>query len=157
QASYERSLALAPDFSGALVNYSQVLNERGQAQSALNAAQAALAREPANAAAWIELANAQWSLGHQADAAAAYRQAMELPLSREDGFYLASTLWPKWLLQEAEAVAGKLVSDDPQFADGWALLGVIRQMQGQTAEALADFRSSMEIQPSQEHLSGQLL
>jgi protein O-GlcNAc transferase len=158
QEAYERSLALVPDFPGTLVNYAMVLSERGQPQRALEAARKALALEPANASVWIELANALWPLGKPTEAAAAYRRAIELrPSSREDRFYLASVLWPKWFLQEAETVASALVADDPQFADAWALLGVIQQMRGKTAEALAALKRSVAIQPGPEHFSGQLL
>jgi len=139
--AYERCLAIVPDRDDIAVEYADSLYRMGEANRSLAVAQSVTARNPTYAPAWAVMGTALLLLQNWANAVSACQNAIRLdPQNRQACLLLAIALMRLWLLPEAEAVVRRLVGDEPQNANAWALLGTLLKMQAKTAEATGQDR-----------------
>ncbi len=156
QAAFERSLTLAPG-GEATVDCAYLHCLRGHPHEAIALLANFLLRSPHVPYAWIVLTHALKLAGENARAEAACREALKLaPRSHQARHQLAELLTKRWALSEAEAEARQLVTDDPAYAPGWAVLGLILGASGQQPEAEQALRRAAELDPIQ-HYSSRLL
>jgi predicted O-linked N-acetylglucosamine transferase (SPINDLY family) len=149
QEAFERSLAIAPHHLGARANYACLLFERGEHEQAVAILQDSLERAPQAIEAYLLIGYAFMRLGKPELALTAYRRAVTLsPRHRESRYNLALALEQTWSLAESESILRELLSDDPAYADAWALLSGVLQAECRMDEARAALQRSVDLAPN---------
>ncbi len=156
QEAFERSLTLAPG-GEATVDCAYLHCLRGHPHEAIGLLANFLQRASHAPYAWIVLAHALKLAGENVRAEAACREALKLaPHTHQARHQLAELMSNRWAFSEAEAEARQLVADDPAYAPGWAVLGLILGASAQQTEAEQALRRATELDPIQ-HYSSRLL
>jgi Tfp pilus assembly protein PilF len=112
--------------------------------------QKALEIDPAYAEAQTNLGIALSEQGRWADAVAAYRKALSMPIYPTPEIAYANLGWAYLNLErlrEAEEAYRTAVQLQPKFAQAYYFLGVVLEKEGQRSEALAAFRAARDLDP----------
>ncbi|MBW8883704.1 MAG: tetratricopeptide repeat protein, partial [Planctomycetia bacterium] len=116
-----------------------------------------LNRDQTNIDAWLVAGNILQHYGEFAQAADTYRRVLGLvPDHSAARQSLAMTQITMGKLVEAEALIDQIVASQPQSADAWAMLAVLRQKQNRQREAADAFRRSLTLKPNPIHHSNLL-
>ena len=144
-----RALALDETLAEAWVTMGILHTGMGKAEQAVQDLQRAIDRDPRNAGAYREQANAYRRMNREADAEATYRRAIELDtqswVTRSYfGGYLASRGRPK----EAEQQYKDALKSVPDNARVWSALGSAYYLQEEYPEAENAWRKSLDHHPT---------
>ncbi len=133
------------------------LAQEQQPEQGLNLLADLLNRDQKNMEAWLVAGNILQHYGEFAQAADAYRRVLAVvsdhAAARQS---LAMMLITTGQLAEAETLIDEIVANQPQSADAWAMLAVLRQKQVRDIEAADAFRQSLALQPNPIHHSNLL-
>jgi protein O-GlcNAc transferase len=144
--AYQRSLAIAADDLPTQLNYARILLDRRRSEQALKVLEQILARQPNLVVAWVATGDAFLMAGDNAQSLIAYRRAIELaPADRDLASKIASTLAQHGLPEDAEPLIQQLIAQQPQSAEAWALLSLLRHRQVRTAESAEAMRTSLQL------------
>jgi predicted O-linked N-acetylglucosamine transferase (SPINDLY family) len=154
QQAFERALALAPDDLESQIRYAFLLSLRGRPDGAIAILQGVVSRAPQLGLAWWILGHALGLADHLTQAIAATERAVELSPGQADSLLqLADLLFKHHRLIEAEHYARRLITEHPQYADGWSLLGYVLRAEWRHAESLAALERAVALQANPHHLS----
>jgi len=157
-AAYEQSLALAPQNAGTIANYSFLLVQQGRAGQAIEVLEAVLRSGTATALNWSAAGHAYRSLGDEANAVSAFRQALALaPSDLEGRQNLALALRAAARFAEAEEVVRGWIGVDARNPEAWHQLGMVEQAVGRMDQAIAALIRSVELAPEPSRHSSLLL
>jgi predicted O-linked N-acetylglucosamine transferase (SPINDLY family) len=146
--SYLRSLAIDPDYTVALANYSVILRASGRPREALAHCDKALARTPDDPEALRYRASALADLAHHEEALAAYDKAVALsPGDAEAWLGRAVVCFALRRHEDARAAVDKALALKPHSPQAWLGLGNILSAQGRHYEALAAYDKSLALDP----------
>lgn len=139
------------------IDNARLLTQQQQPERALKLLEDLLNRDPANIPAWLAAGSVLQHYGEFKQAADAYRRVLALePQHRGARQSLAVMLITSGALAEAEPLVDQIAASEPQSADAWALLAVLRQKQVRDREAAEAFRRSLALRPHAIHHSNLL-
>lgn len=148
-ASYQKALALKPDFAEAHYNIGIVFNELGKLEEAAESCRKALELRPGLAEAHSNLGNALQVLGKLDEAVASHRKALEFRPDNADWLYnLGAALQEQGMLDEAIASYRKALALKPALAEAWYNLHALLLDAEGAAPAIECMRKAVEIAPS---------
>jgi protein O-GlcNAc transferase len=154
EKSFERCLALEPERLDASVRYGFLLDTIGQPRRAIELLQPALAKAPQLGIVWVVLGHSYRLLGEMKAAIEATRRAIQVnPGDQTARYQLADLLLNTWELDECEAVLNQLLTENPNFADAWALLGICLRSQFRHPESIAALQRSVNLVANRLHHS----
>ena len=144
--SYLRSLALDPDCTVALANYSVILRDAGRPREALAHCDKALALKPDDPEALRCRAAALDDLARHEEALAAYNKALALAGGDAEAWLgRAVACFALRRHDDARAAADKALALKPPWPQAWLGLGNILSAQGHRYEALAAYDKSLAL------------
>jgi protein O-GlcNAc transferase len=142
--AYEQSLALNPQSWPITSRYTELLIQSGDSRRACAVLHRLLQISPDSVDAWLKYGSLSRILEQLDAAEAAFRNVLTLrPLDPQATYELASALFSRSALTEAEAIIRPLVVEHPEECSAWSLLGGIQHAQGKINEALKSFRHSV--------------
>jgi tetratricopeptide (TPR) repeat protein len=124
-----------------------------QRQQTVNEAQAAVEIDPDNRDKWVQLSDALWNIGRQAEAIDAYQVAISIdPLN-----FAMQTNLANLLVQNGQVEAGisryqSILRIRPEMVDTWLNLGVAYANAGLHDDARATWERGLEIDPGNRKL-----
>jgi serine/threonine protein kinase/Flp pilus assembly protein TadD len=147
QDSCQRAMKLSGNLVPVQITLGIIESGRGNYQEAIRSFQTALALDPVNSEALLELAIAYEKAGHMAEAEATYRHAIDLKPNywaavNSLGFFY----YFNGRLPEAAAMFRKVTELTPDNVRGFNNLGSVYQFQGKNALARQMFEKSLAIQ-----------
>jgi tetratricopeptide (TPR) repeat protein len=147
-ASFDRAIALKPDYADAFSNRGNTLRILDRFDEAIGSYRRAIAINPNHAAAHANLANVLTDQGNYTDAIAEYEIALKIqpiyPLAQNN---LANALRAVERFDEAEAICRTLLARNPNSPDVLLNLGNIFFSQEKFGEAIAAFGAAIKLQP----------
>ena len=144
--SYLRSLALDPDCTVALANYSVILRDAGRPREALAHCDRALALKPDDPEALRCRAAALDDLARHEEALATYNKALALAGGDAEAWLgRAVACFALRRHDDARAAADKALALKPPWPQAWLGLGNILSAQGHRYEALAAYDKSLAL------------
>jgi len=144
--SYLRSLALDPDYTVALANYSVILRDSGRPLEALAHCDKALALAPDDPEALRCRAAALVDLARHEEALAAYDKAVALAPGDAEA-WLAIVCFALRRHDDARAAIDKALALKAHSPQAWLVRGNILSAQGSHYEALAAYDKSLALDP----------
>lgn len=115
QATFEKALALKPDFVKAMVNLGVVLNESGKSEEALKYFESALAYSPKDLTILCNKGQALYAMGKYSQATDLYRQGIQIdPNSQLPHYLLGVAFADAGIYREAIVEWEKVVQIDPK-------------------------------------------
>ncbi len=155
--AYQRSLSISRADLPTMANYARLLLDREQPQQALEILNAVLTRDPSLVNAWIAAGDALLIAEEPRKAGAAFSKALELaPLDLNLRSRIAATLAKNDLPNDAEPLVQQIVSQQPESAESWALLALLRERQVRLPEADEALRRSLALKGNPHHHSNLL-
>lgn len=146
-----------PPPSASVVHTAWQLTQQQQPEQGLKLLADLLNRDPANIDAWLMAGTILQHYGEFAQAADAYRRILAIaPGHQAARRTLGMMLITLGALAEAEPLVEEILMAEPQSADAWALLAVLRQKQVRDPEAADAFRRSLALRPNPTHHSNLL-
>lgn len=156
-AEYRRVLERDPGHTKARLNLGIALMRSGLPDEALETFRAAAAASPDSAEAKLNAANALRALGRPADAIPLYEAALSLDAALlEARLGLAAALFESGDAGRGESALGDLLRDAPGFAPAHLLRAIHLDGEGRTAEAEAEFREVLRLDPGNEKVRRRL-
>lgn len=147
----------APDPASDLLRQGESLAAQGNVAGALAAYQAALRLAPASAAAYLQIGLLQGKTGDFESAARAFQQAIHLQPNLPEAHYnlglaliAKAKQVPAW--KEAGLEFDAALALRPAYPEALNLSGVCLLESGDSAQAVARFRSALKIQPANAEL-----
>jgi tetratricopeptide (TPR) repeat protein/TolB-like protein len=127
----------------------RILRATGQNDAAIRELQAAVAADPADVAALLQLAGAHEGAGQFAEAEAAYQQAIRIRPSYYQAYMnLGIFYMNQGKYQAAEEPMTLVTKLAPEFADGYNTLGTLEYYRDNLKEAERLFSRSIELKPT---------
>ncbi len=146
--SWERSLALRPDYHQVWYNRGKALVQLGQWQEAIASHDKALEFKPDDYLAWNNRAEALGKLGHWQEAIASCDKALEIRVDYYLGWYnRANFLVNLGSLAEAIDCYDKAIEIKPNFYDAWYERGNVLRDLGLMEKANASWEQAQNIKP----------
>lgn len=140
-AAYERSLTITPDNWDLTLRFTNTLLQAGMARRACEVYQRYLQRVPQSLAGWMAYGQCCLAIEELGQAETAFKSALAIkPGDAQTCYLLASVLFSRWQLSDAEATIRQVVNAHPEEAAAWTLLGGIQHAQGKINEALKSLR-----------------
>ena len=103
---------------------------------------------PKDAQVWSNLGGVQARLGHETDAIAAYKMAIQLKPDYADAhFNLGAAYASRGKFEEAVKSFRLAIKYQPNFAEAWFNLGVVSNQQGSNDEAAVFFQQAVKFRP----------
>jgi predicted O-linked N-acetylglucosamine transferase (SPINDLY family) len=149
QASYDRALALKPDYPEAHRARGTIFQAQGQLEEAIAAYGRALALKPQYAEAHLNLGNAFLAQGKLDEAAGSYRQALAIKPDLVEALNnLGNALQMRGKLDEAIASYRDVLKFRPDFAEVHSNLGTALREQGKAEDAITSYRHALTHRPN---------
>ncbi len=148
-ASYQKALALKPDFAEAHYNLGIVFNDQGKLEEAAKSCRRALAFRPDLAEAHSNLGNALQALGRLDEAVASHRKALALKPDNADWLYnLGIALQEQGGVDEAILCYRKALTLNPGLAQAWYNLHALLLDAEGVAAAIECMKKAVEASPA---------
>jgi tetratricopeptide (TPR) repeat protein len=148
RASYERAIALQPDYADAYCNLGHALTELGRPQEAVPPLERALQLRPDHAESLLNLGNAWLALGRWIEAAERFGSALRSdPANATLHNNLAFALLKLGRLTEATTHFSEAVRLQPGRADWHFNLSIALSAAGRNAEAVAACEQALKLDP----------
>jgi len=144
-AWYAQAIAVNPRSAMAHSNLAVMLHTTGRTQEALGHLYAAIAADDRFFDAHANLGTILDTIGQPDGAIQHWRKALELKDARDIRLLLASLLAKRGADQEAVKEYSQIVRGDPNFADGYFQLGLLRARMGDIGRAKEDFQRVVEL------------
>jgi tetratricopeptide (TPR) repeat protein len=147
-ASFDKAIALEPNFADALNNRGTVLQELKRLDDALTSFDKAIVLEPNFADAFYNRGIVLQELKHLDDALASFDKAIVLEPNFADAFYNRGTVLQELKrLEDALASFDKAISLKPDFAEAFYNRGTVLQELKQLEDALASYDKVISLKP----------
>lgn len=147
-ASYERALAIKPDYPDALSNLGSVLNKQGRLSEAAACFGLALAIKPDHPDALSKLGTVFDAQERPREAVVCYKRALAIKPDHPDALSnLGNALNEQGKLGEAIACYERALAIKPDHPDALSNLGHAFMAQGKLNEAVACFERALAIKP----------
>ena len=150
--SYNKALAIKPDFALAICNRGNALKDQGKFEEALEAYRKTVAIEPFNAAALSNMGVVFENQGKLDDAVEAYNKALFIKPDFFQGYCnLGNTLKALCRLVEAEDCYRKAIELQPGVSETHKNLADVLQQLERFAESEASYNQAIALNPSRSH------
>ena len=147
-ASYQRALAIKPDYAEAHNNLGVALRDLGKLEEAVTSCTKALKFKPDYAEAHNNLGTALYSLGKLEEAVISYTKALELkPDYVEAHNNLGTALYDLGKLEEAVTSYTKALELKPDYVEAHNNLGVALRDLGKLEEAVTSCTKALKFRP----------
>ncbi len=145
---YKKALSIDPDLTGAAINLSIALSQRGLPNEALDYLEGVLNRQGGDALLWNNYANILRLVGRTEEAIRAYKKAIERdPESMTIRFNLAVLLQETNRLDESIEAYSQLLVIDPYHKEALYNLSVALNQKGLYEEAISYLNRCLKIDP----------
>ena len=127
---------------------SYTLQSRSQLQAALDAARLATQKSPSFGAAWVRVAELEFSFGHTSAALAALKHGLELSPRNAEGMVLEGFLLiADGKTREARQSFDQAIATDGALGNAWLGRGLLKIRNGQDADGRADLQVAATLEP----------
>lgn len=145
-ASWDRALAIKPDYHPVWYNRGRALINLGRFEDAIASHDRALELKPDDHLAWQNRGEALGNLGRWQEAFASFDNSLEFqPDDRFTWYHLAEALVHLQRIDEALSSLDQALKINPEFADAWKSRGNILRDLGRMEEANASWEKAKEI------------
>ena len=146
--SYNKAIAIKPDYADAHYNMGLVLQEQGKLEEAIEAYNKALAIKPDYAELYNNMGNALKEQGKLEEAIEAFNKALAIKPDHAFAYSnMGIALQEQGKLEEAIEAFNKAIAIKPDYADSYCCMGVALQEQGKLEEAIKAYRKALAIKP----------
>ncbi len=159
--SYQQALKLNPNLPQAHANLGSMLYKQGKIETAIMSYRQAISLKPDFAAVYSNLAKALRQQGKEAEAQICEQRGVEFRPQTEDDkslFNRGNQFAQQGKLEEAISAWQQAINLNPNFAEAYCQIGMIRRYQGKYKEAIAQFEKALDLQPNcipaHQHLCG---
>jgi tetratricopeptide (TPR) repeat protein len=147
-ASYDKAIALRPDFAEAWSNRGNALQKLGAASEALASCTRAIELRPNYAPGHHNRGNALYDLKRWEEALASYGRAIELNPNYAQAYYnRGKTLYDLKRLDEAIASYDRAIALKPDYAHAWCNRGNVLNDLERFPQALASYDKAIALKP----------
>lgn len=147
----------APETASEWMAHSYSLQARSQLAEALTAARSATAKSPKFGAAWIRVAELEFSFGRSTDALVALEKGLELSPRQAQGLTLKGfVLAARMRSYEAIDYFERAVSMDGALGNAWLGRGLMKIRRGEGREGRADLQVAAALEPQRSILRSYL-
>ncbi len=144
---FQRAVAFTPRNARALVNLGVNKLEQGNYPEGTALLKRSLEIQPDNAFALFDLGNAAWNNNDAAGAESYIEKAVALEARPKWLVLLAAAQFKLGKLQEAELAVQQAIAIDPTWQGAHLLLGGVRLAQGDSATAVREFNTELQLNP----------